>query len=131
MQDIFFVFYGEAKADYLFIRRVVLRYLNRLLPHLEFEAIDIHHHESKTEQERFINLAKENAGYHFIVIHIDADDNEEVKALKNHFLPAYEVIQPLEAANQQIIPIIPIRETEAWLLADYAAFKEVIGTNLS
>lgn len=131
MQDIFFVFYGEAKADYLFVQRIVLRYLNRLLPHIAFESIEVRHLEGNSEQERFINLAKENAGYHFIVIHIDADDNDETKALENHFLPAYELIQNLETANKQLIPIIPIKETEAWLLADYTAFKEVIGTNLS
>jgi hypothetical protein len=123
MPEYFFAFYGEGKADYEFLLKVIERYLKQLLPHVDFVSDPVYHLEGASEQERLNKLAQDYAGLHFIIVHLDADGSTEEKALKHRFPTDYEA--------KQLIPIIPIKETEAWLLADYEAFKQVVGTKLS
>jgi hypothetical protein len=126
MPEYYFAFYGEGKADYEFLLKVIERYLKQLLPHIDFTADIVHHIEAPTEKERLLKLAEDYAGLHFIIVHFDADSRTEDNVLQNRFLPAYE-----EASNKRCIPIIPIKESEAWMLVDYEAFKQSVGTKLS
>lgn len=59
--------------------------------------------------------------YDVIFVHRDgAGDPKQVR--RDHIDP---LIEKCPSANHCIVPIIPVRETEAWLLADLAALAEV------
>jgi hypothetical protein len=123
MRDVVFAFYGEGKADYEFLLRVIERYLKQIAPHADFVPDRVHGIVGNTELERQTKLAEDYAGSHFIIIHLDADARTDVDAIENRLIPDYQ--------KKRIVPIIPIKETEAWILADFEAFKEVIGTKMS
>lgn len=77
-----------------------------------------------------MQVAKETHGYGFAVVHMDADAPDTTRAYAERFLPGYVAIQESEAeVNQDIVPVIPVRMTEAWMLVDFDAFRETIGTS--
>jgi hypothetical protein len=84
------------------------------------------------QAEYIFAAAQHSAGYHALIVHVDADDKTPDKAMNERIEPGFELVKASQAEIcKQLIPIIPIRMTEAWMLADPEAFKEVIGTNIA
>jgi hypothetical protein len=81
-----------------------------------------------------LSVAKEahNNGIHILCVHTDADDLRDIAVFNNKVNPALKAIN--EAGNEicnNIVPIVPIRMSEAWMLADKELLKSEIGTTLS
>jgi hypothetical protein len=66
-------------------------------------------------------------------IHVDADNSSDADVVKNKISPAFEEIQNnnLENICKNLVAIIPICMTEAWMLADKELLKDEIGTTKS
>jgi len=131
-----FGFYGEGVRDYGFLLPVVRRILENLLAPSGIEAhalsLDYIKVGGLSEQEKLKHIAEKAKGYSLIVYHLDADRPDEDDAYKNRFEPGYAVIATdPDKYNVDIVPIIPIHMTDAWILVDFEAFRATVGTNLT
>jgi hypothetical protein len=65
-----------------------------------------------------------------LCIHTDADASNDHEAFQHKITPAFTAIQTVQPAGCTIlVAIVPVRMSEAWILADKALLKEEIGTN--
>lgn len=84
---------------------------------------------SKSSQaERILEAAKQVNGLHLLIVHVDADEKTEDEARIERIEPGLQLIRgSIEPICRDVVPIIPIRTTEAWMLVDTAKLCEVIG----
>lgn len=135
MKALVFGFYAEGPTGYAFLQPLIERILQNLLPDADILPLSIMTH-AATQIEKLQAVACQASGYHLVVFHLDADNRDAQKALEERFQPGYDSLQTLEACadgqppNTHIVPVIPIRMTEAWLLADFESFRAVVGTPL-
>jgi hypothetical protein len=66
-------------------------------------------------------------------LHSDADDSNDTVVFKNKIPPSLTAIaiEDETVCCKIIVPVIPVRMTESWMLADKELFKNEIGTNKS
>jgi len=84
--------------------------------------------------EDVINASRQGAdnfGIIILCVHADADDSSDKGVYQNKITPALSAIENAEDEGicKIIVPVIPVRMTEAWMLADKALLKKEIGTN--
>lgn len=72
-------------------------------------------------------LANKAAGAHLICVHHDAGNLTLQERRAWNFEPGVAAARPGGEQRPVFIPVIPVREMEAWLLVDTAAIEEVIG----
>jgi Domain of unknown function (DUF4276) len=133
MADLVFGFYGEEQIDYAFLMPLIARTLTQLVPDAYVFPYEIPEQKGLTQIEQLMFASHEGRGYNFIVVHLDADDASPDNAYQERFQPDLATVlktSPLEY-NHDLVPLIPVYMTEAWMLADFDAFREVIGTKLS
>jgi hypothetical protein len=71
-------------------------------------------------------------GVFILCVHTDADDFGNSTVMTHKINPAIAAIQNVtQEICKNIVPIIPITMSEAWMLADKELFKNEIGTILS
>jgi hypothetical protein len=67
-----------------------------------------------------------------LCVHADADNDSANETYQNKILPAQKLVVELENDYCKVlVAIVPIPETEAWMLADKELFKTIIGTDKS
>lgn len=122
-------FYGEGDgSEYTFLRRLVQRTLEDMLPHIEvFDPTPIYVR-ATAQADKLVEAAQQARGYGLLVFHLDGDYRGWERAYAERFKPGIARIRAVEEAIQEIVPIIPIRMTEAWMLADFTAFQRVTAT---
>ena len=71
-------------------------------------------------------------GIDILCVHADADGPNSQSTFRNKINPAMEHLKEMNPLDycQIMAPLVPVYETEAWLLADKQLFKEEIGTTL-
>ena len=68
-----------------------------------------------------------DSGINVLCIHTDADDVNNTAALKHKIRPAFDAVTNLKIdACKNLVALIPIQMSEAWMLADKELFKEEI-----
>lgn len=79
-------------------------------------------------------VAREIAGYHALIIHSDSDDRGYKQTIVERFQPGKDLVLAAKNMREEIctdlVPIIPVRMTEAWMLADPEALRIVLGTQM-
>ena len=65
------------------------------------------------------------------VVHADADAPNNRRALVERLNPAIDALLQEGITELPIIPLIPVQETEAWLLADRDRLREALDTDLT
>lgn len=132
MNTLVFGFHGEGIRDYSFTRLIVQRTLEHLLPYTDIIPLDLKIVNSDLTQEaKILSLAQMSFGYALLVCHLDADAPDTTRALEQRFKPGFDVVQALEIdVNKDIVPVIPVRMSEAWMLVDFEAFRDTVGTKL-
>ncbi|RLC03953.1 MAG: hypothetical protein DRI57_28720 [Deltaproteobacteria bacterium] len=72
-------------------------------------------------------------GIMVLCIHVDADDATDVTAFERKINPAFSVVKELqdECLCKNLVAIVPVQMTEAWMLSDKELLKSEIGTNKS
>ncbi len=132
MKLLFCGFYGEGNTDNCFLIPLIERILQNLLPQLDIFVTDIHVDKSSRQDETMERVARESRGYALVIFHLDADAPNTQKAYRQRFEPGYAKVQRSKGAlNKNIVPVIPVRMTEAWMLVDFEAFRKAVGTELS
>lgn len=132
MPQFFWAFMGEGNTDYASIQNIVARTIDRLLFPLGYDTVaaDIPLPlQGNKQADKIVEAAHHVRGLNLLVVHLDADNRNETNAYEQRFRPGYEAVQKSSKALSHIIPVIPIRTSEAWMLADFKAFKETVGTN--
>lgn len=130
MPDLRFTLIGEGPTDDALIPIIVwlLEHPSlRLLPHVDVVPQFVHHESAPDESgfdDRLI-ATFQNAPTELIFIHRDADGpvvTSQAEAIRGVVSRARQRLPQLPPG----IPIVPVREMEAWLLIDEAAIRRVV-----
>jgi len=80
-----------------------------------------------------VSIEAYKIGINVLCVHVDADDKSDKKVTQLKLDPAFMAIEKLHenVSCKILVAIIPIRMTEAWMLADTDLLKDEIGTDLS
>lgn len=77
--------------------------------------------------ECILYAAQETSDYHTLIIHSDADDRSHQQTIIERFHPGYALVQQDKGrVCKTLIPIIPVRMVEAWMLADPDALQKAL-----
>lgn len=136
MSILLLALYAEGSVDRRFLPSIIQRTSEVILAMFGETIIDIP--DTIIIPKRYDNLdecilyaAREAKDHHILFIHNDSDNLTYDGALQQRFIPGFKrVQQEREEVCRQLVPIIPIRMVEAWMLADYHALCQVLGTNL-
>jgi len=127
MNTLAIAFHGEGPTDWRFFKPLIERLTARLLRELadeEWEVLVLD--EFQTEGDNYLQkvtaLSNELDGFHLLILHRDGTPSLQ-KALENHF---HDILQDDHLKNKpfRLVPLIPVRETEAWMLADKQWLEE-------
>lgn len=80
-----------------------------------------------------VSVQAHKIGINVLCVHVDADSYKDVDVIKNKIHPSFEAVSKM-AGNmscKNLVAIIPIHMTEAWMLADKDLLKDEIGTGMS
>lgn len=141
MQQVFIGIITEGTTDERFLEKIVERTFidiaydcnNDIEPIVRVLHID---KSDSTFTEWVTKASKQgiiDIGMMVLCVHNDADDITAEDVLNNKFIPTQKFLDSEDDLTtcKNIVPIIPIRMIEAWMLADKSLLKEEIGTNLS
>lgn len=133
-------YYTEGQTDERFLHNIIRKTFEALVLNCN-SLIDVYEPmplklEKKTNFVSDAILAGRQAfkrGINVLCFHIDSDSDSPQAVLDNKINPAYEAIEAIEDLFicKNIVAVIPVYMTEAWMLADKQLLKEEIGTNMS
>lgn len=125
---------GEGDTDKRFLPEIIYNSFTEVALdcHTDIAVEDIVN--LNIEKEPFIEMMTKASrssyknGISILCIHADADNKSLDDVLAHKFSPLHENLKPLDdkVYCKNIVAIIPITETEAWMLADKELFKEKI-----
>lgn len=131
----------EGRTDERFLPVLIQRETESLLLRYSHKVVDVLEpilvepsEECRSNADRLLDLAKQTEGFHLLIVHSDADYPSAERALAERFQPGLDLI--IEAKNngvpvcEEILPVIPIRMIESWMIADVSTFHSVIGTRI-
>lgn len=137
MTQLYFGLVAEGTTDYRFLKPIV----EKTIINVAFECkgqIDIYVYDisKKNKGDSFIEAVMSASqkgtaefGISALIVHSDADAKEAKETYKSKINPATQKLaQTDNSFCKHLIALVPIQETEAWLLADKVLFKKVINT---
>jgi hypothetical protein len=140
MRELDIALYAEGPTERDFLPPVIQRTLKLLIDKQGYENVfvsgqlkPITFDKSGLKQHECIQEAARLAtDYDLLIIHCDADAKTANEALQERYNPGYDLVQQSpEDICKSLIPVVPIRTTEAWILAaDYDLFKQVLATKV-
>lgn len=127
----------EGETDIRFLNDIVLRSIEHLVYTECGQDVDIFINPIRAEKgETFgdyvrnsIRKGVEEFGMMALAMHSDSDKDSYEERFRHKFTPVFESLKDHPAGCDILIPIIPVRMTEAWMLADKELFKEEIGSD--
>ena len=134
MKQLVLALYAEGRTDERFLPVIIQRTADHILRQRALTVVDVLEPLSleadtatSNREERILSVAKQAAGFHALVVHFDADAPTANNALQDRFEPGWRLVQESENnVCRDLLPIIPIRMTEAWMIADVEAFRSVV-----
>lgn len=129
-------FIGEGSTDMRFLPNIAERLIEELLLAQDIRATIQWQHIEKigdNSTDIILNAARQAKYCTTLIIHSDADSKKPDAAYEFRIKPGIEEVQKLadQEVCKNITIIIPIAETEAWMLVDKDLLKEEINTTLS
>jgi hypothetical protein len=80
--------------------------------------------------EQITNLTTKYNYFHVLCIHRDSDSPTIENTMRNFITPAFQAVLEIKGVVcKNLVPIIPIQMSEAWMMADFDLLKEKIGTD--
>lgn len=127
----------EGETDIRFLNDVVLRSIEHLVYTECSQDVDIFVNPIRAEKgESFedyvrnsIRRGVEECGMMALAMHSDSDKDSYEERFLHKFTPVLESLKANPEGCDLLIPIIPVRMTEAWMLADKELFKDEIGSD--
>lgn len=129
---------AEGVTDYRFLKDIIYRTFSRIIAcecDIDIEILDIFDitvpKNKTTFKEAALNATLKGTseyGVSVMCIHADADNHPIDYILENKFSPLWEAIKlhPVQNCCKIIVPVIPIKMTEAWMMADKDLLKKAI-----
>ena len=132
--------FAEGSTDYRLLGRILyrtvedlcLRYAGDEIEIGDFRELDTPKaYRDCSRATRIFEAARQDIGaFHILFIHADAN-GDAGRARQERVEPAVQLIQrDDEMTNTHCVAVVPVRETEAWALADGDALRGAFGTNL-
>jgi hypothetical protein len=134
--QLFIGLFTEGTTDIRFLRNIVKRTFDEISfecqGQIEISEIQIIKITKSSFVEDVINASRKGVndfGILILCVHADADDSNDDAVYKYKMNPALSGIENVEDdICKTIVPIVPVRMTEAWMLADKTLLKKEIGT---
>lgn len=137
----FIGFFAEGTTDYRFLTPVIENSLKLIFEKSNFD-IDFKINEIRISKtglsfaEQVVEAAKKASsdfGASLLILHADADSETTERARTERINPALQFVSSHSGSEicEEVIPLIPVHETEAWMLADTDLLRRKIGTPLS
>lgn len=137
MYQLFVGLFAEGSTDERFLQSIIQRTLESIAFNechgsfeIEVNIININK-TGKGFVDQVLEVSKkgvENFGMMFLCLHRDADSFSTEHTMQYLINPAIRSLQEQTDDFCKIItPVIPVQETEAWMLADKTLFKRQIG----
>lgn len=135
--------YAEGRTDERFLPNIIQRTAENVLARRGRTTTDVmvfslnHSIDRRFDRraDRILEAARRTAGYHALIVHADADHPQPDRALAERFEPGRQLVaehsRDTKDVCRDLVPLIPVQMTEAWMLADPEAFCRVVGTPLS
>ena len=138
MNTLTIAFTGEGPTDVRFLSSIIRRTAEDLLTHHGTGQVDVldpiafprPKGGGHTGAEKLLAVAQQTAGFHCLVIHADADATSPEAALTERLAPGQALIAANNAAQQQLVLLVPVTMTEAWMLADTPLLQDALDTDL-
>jgi Domain of unknown function (DUF4276) len=125
---------GEGNTDEKFLANIILRTFEDVL--IEAKSyIEIHdpiyiNKKGDSLVDKILHVAERAQDFHVLCFHADADDADDKKAFEERIDPGFNaVLISQQSLCKNLVPIVPVYMTEAWMLADIEIFKDEIGTD--
>jgi hypothetical protein len=133
--------YAEGSTDERFLSPVIRRTTEELLAKYDggsswdealIMPIKLSSKQRANRAQSILTAAGKAQGCHILIVHADADGPTHKKALAERFTPGFMLVkQADENVCQDLLPIIPVQEIEAWLLADKETLLKELRTSQS
>ncbi|RPH61457.1 MAG: DUF4276 family protein [Chloroflexi bacterium] len=130
-------FASEGKTDVRFLENIIQRSFEDVafeclgqVEILPVQRIEKQHGNFTDVVKQYAQTADEN-GIMVLCVHADADAETD-KETFNRIIPAFELVKRTnEPVCKNLVAIVPIQMTEAWMLTDCELLKAEIGTDKS
>lgn len=130
--------YAEGSTDDRFLPPIIQRTAERIITQYGQDFVDVSEpiivpkQQDRRREDGILSAARHVYDYHALIVHSDADDRTPDRALSQRIQPGFDLVSRTNGkVCKHLIPVIPVRMIEAWMLADHIALREVIGTDLS
>jgi Domain of unknown function (DUF4276) len=132
--------FAEGPTDHRFLRPLLLRLCEDLCAHHAPRPVEVTevlslHSLSGTEglprERRIADAAREAHGaWRVLFVHADGEGDPQA-ARRQRVQPGLDQLAADMAGRRAGIAVVPVRETEAWVLADGNALRRAFGTTLN
>lgn len=141
MQYLSLALYAEGPTDYRFLSPLLQRLCEDICLHesrgpveISEEVLPLNHPEEMKKahrEERILSAARMARGaWRLLFIHADGEADPD-GARKNLVEPALTLLRESLPAEGVAVGVVPVYETESWILSDTAALRKVFGTTLN
>lgn len=138
MRQLIVAYCTEGKTDIQFLETVIERSLHYCLykfGNIQAELIGlvpISGH-GNTFVEKHLDVCRKalENGAEILCIHTDADDTNDHSAFEHKINPLLADLGQTKDCCQIVVPMIPVQEIEAWMMANKQLLKQQMGTTLS
>jgi len=132
--------YAEGPTDYRFLSLLLHRLTDALCVEKARELVDVSEVFPLTEPGRFkeedratriLEAARESwRTFNILFVHTDGGGDPATARQERVEPAAQRIREELSAENEGVVAVLPVRETEAWALADGEAVREAFGCTL-
>ena len=136
-QQVIIGFTTEGTTDSRFLQSVIQRSFENVAGECRKDIEILPIRNIKKQVGDFVEVVKkysqqaENEGIMVLCVHTDADDRNDTNAFNYKINPAFTAVNDMSESNlcKNLVAIVPIHMTEAWMLSDRELLKEEIGTS--
>ena len=128
--------YAEGSTDTRFLSPLIQRTAEKILGQYGLKVVDVADpiiipKKRGRQEENILQAALDAYGFHALLVHADADYGTRERALQERIQPGFNLVsRSIQEVCKDLIPIIPVRMTEAWMIADPDTLCKVIGTDI-
>lgn len=127
---------AEGVTDYRFVKDIIYRTFEHIIAYeceRDIEILDVFN--ISVDKTTFVETAllastkgMKELGISVLCVHADADADSMDAVMKNKFIPLFERLNEMsdEECCKIIIPVIPVKMIESWMMAD----KELLKRNI-
>lgn len=128
-------FITEGSTDKRFLSNIIRKTFEHVVFDCNFD-VEVYEPEylpklSGSFIEHIESQVTKHSYFHVICIHCDADSPTIDHVMQYKIKPARKKIETLDKACKNLVAIIPVQMTEAWLMADFDLLKDKINSNKS